>query len=92
MSHRQTARASSSVTWVISAYRARLAEPLLVDAGGVEQLVGDDRVEHPHAALVEDAHDRLLRAQLGGQALAELALACRRPSRRNSRVTWTRRR
>jgi hypothetical protein len=35
-----------------------LAEPLLVDAARVEVLVAEDRVVHPHAALVEDAEDR----------------------------------
>ena len=34
----------------------------------VEQLVVDDRVVHPHAALVEDAHDGLLALQLARPA------------------------
>ena len=42
----------------------RLAEPLLEHAGRVEQVVGNDRVEHAHAAFVEHAHDRLVAAQL----------------------------
>ena len=37
----------------------RLGQPLLVHAGREEQFVGNDRVVHAHAALVEDAHDRL---------------------------------
>ena len=40
---------------------------------GLQQVVGDDGVEHAHAAFVEHAHDRLLAAQLLGQRLAELA-------------------
>ena len=50
----------------------RLAEPLLEDAGRVQQVVGDDRVEHAHAAFVEDAHDRLVALQRRGELLAEL--------------------
>jgi hypothetical protein len=42
----------------------RLAQPLLVDPDRVNQLVIDDRVVHPHAALIEDAEDRPLGAQL----------------------------
>ena len=38
----------------------RLAEAFLEHAGAVQQFVGDDGVVHPHAALVEHAHDRLL--------------------------------
>ena len=38
----------------------RLAEPLLEHAGRMQQVVGNDRVEHAHAAFVEDAHDRLV--------------------------------
>ncbi len=41
-----------------------LAEPFLKEAGGVQEVVGDDGVEHPHAAFVEDAHDRLVGLQL----------------------------
>ena len=57
----------------------RLAEPLLEDAGGVEQVVGNDRVEHAHAAFVEDAHDRLVALERGG----ELAGRARRRRRAN---------
>ena len=34
----------------------------------MEKFVGDDRVVHPHASLVEDPHDRLLRAEPFGEA------------------------
>ena len=40
-----------------------LAQPLLVDACRVEKVIGDDRVEHAHAALVEHSHDDLLPPQ-----------------------------
>ena len=50
-----------------------LAEAFLEHAGRVEQVVGDDGVEHAHATLVEHAHDGLVAPQLGGQRLAELA-------------------
>ena len=42
----------------------RLAKPFLVDAGGVQEVVGNDRVEHPHATFVEYSHDRLVGSQL----------------------------
>jgi hypothetical protein len=45
----------------------RLAQALLVDARGIEQMIGNDGVEHPHAALVEHPHDGLLTAKLIGQ-------------------------
>ena len=50
-----------------------LAEAFLEHAGGVEQIVGDDGVEHAHAAFIKHAHDGLVALQLGGQCLAELA-------------------
>ena len=46
----------------------------------VEQLVVDDRVVHPHAALVEDADDRLLAAQLAGERRARARPPGRSPS------------
>ena len=49
-----------------------LAESLLEDARRVEEAVGNDRVEHPHAALVEHAHERLATAQVGGEFHAHL--------------------
>ncbi len=36
-------------------------------------MVRNDRVEHPHAPLVEHAHDRLLTHELRGERLAQLA-------------------
>ncbi|MGX1676407.1 hypothetical protein [Streptomyces sp. NPDC055400] len=51
-----------------------LRQPLLVDAERVEQLVVDDRVVHAHAALVEDADDGLVPAQLLGNGGAQRAL------------------
>ena len=46
-----------------------LAEPLLEDAGGVEEVVGNDGIEHSHAALVEDTHQRLAVAEVGRDRL-----------------------
>jgi hypothetical protein len=48
-----------------------LAEALLEDAGWVEQFVVDDRVVHPHAAFVEDAHDGFAMLQFSSEAGAE---------------------
>ena len=50
-----------------------LAEALLEDARRVQQVVGDDRVEHPHAAFVEHAEDGLSRRELLAEAGAERA-------------------
>ena len=50
----------------------RLAQPLLEDPGGVEKAVGNDRVVHPHAPLVEDPHEGLLFAELRGDPGADL--------------------
>ncbi len=49
-----------------------LAEPFLEDASRMQQFVGDDRVEHAHAAFVEDAHDELLVLELLRERLAGL--------------------
>ena len=38
----------------------RLAEPFLEDTGRVQQMIGNDRVEHAHATFVEDAQNGLL--------------------------------
>jgi hypothetical protein len=38
----------------------------------VQQLVGDDGVEHPHAAFIEHPHDGLAAPQIGGQRAADL--------------------
>ena len=48
--------------------QGRLAEPLLEHAGRVQQVVGNDGVEHAHATFVEHAHDGLFALQLFGQA------------------------
>ena len=40
-------------------HQRRLAQPLLEDSRGIDQLVVDDGVVHAHAALIEDAHDGL---------------------------------
>ena len=50
----------------------RLTETLLENPGGVEETIGDDRVVHPHAALVEDPHEGLLFAELRGDPGADL--------------------
>ena len=52
--------------------QGRLAEAFLEDAGGVQQLVGDDGIEHAHATLVEDAHDGFFVLQLLGQRVGQL--------------------
>ena len=66
-----------------------LRQALLVDAERVEQLVVEDRVVHAHAALVEDADDRLLVLQLLGERAARARPRGRRraPARSTSR-TW----
>ena len=46
-----------------------LAEPLLEAAGGVQQVIRDDRVEHAHAAFIEDAEDGFA----GAEATREVA-------------------
>ena len=56
-----------------------LAEALLIHAGRIEQRVGDDGVEHSHAALVEDAHDGLVAAELFGELRTELLRFARDP-------------
>ncbi len=48
-----------------------LAEAFFVDAGGVEEFVGDDGVEHSHAAFVEDAEDGFVFFEVAGEFLAE---------------------
>ena len=54
----------------------RLAQPLLVDACGIQQLIVDDGVVHAHAALVEDAHDGLAMLELARQFCAQLRACC----------------
>ena len=49
-----------------------MAQPLLEDPGGVEEPIGDDRVVHPHATLVEDPHEGLLFAELRGDPGTDL--------------------
>jgi hypothetical protein len=63
------------VTSRIAAYQRGLAEPLLVDAGGIHQRVFDDGVHHAHAAFVEDAEQRLLAEQFFGQRHAQRAFS-----------------
>ena len=48
-----------------------LAEAFLENAARVQRVIGDDRVEHAHAALVEHPHDRLLPHELRRELLAE---------------------
>ena len=43
----------------------------------MQQFVGDDGVEHAHAAFVEHAHDGLLLAEPAGGAPAELLVGQR---------------
>ncbi len=49
-----------------------LGEPLLEDAQRVDALVIEDGVVHTHAALIEDADDRLALAKLRGDGNPEL--------------------
>ena len=58
-----------------------LAEAFLEDAGGVEQLVGEDGVEHPHATLIEHAHDGLAPAEFAREAPPEAFLRRREGER-----------
>ena len=60
----------------------RLRQPLLEHARGMQQLVGDDRVIHPHATLVENPHDRLVALQLPRQPRAQFARFARQRQRR----------
>ena len=82
-------RASSSLDLRRFVVQGRLAEAFLEHAGRMEQVVGDDRVEHAHAAFVEHAHDRLVAAQTSRQA--ELRPRRGSPSEAPplQRVTWS---
>ena len=51
---------------------SRLREAFFEDACGVEQVVGDDGVEHAHAAFVKDAHNGFFALELFGECLSEL--------------------
>jgi len=55
-------------------HQRRLAQPLLVHAGRVEQFIIDDAVVHAHAALIEDAQDGLVMGDLAGQSAAQRRL------------------
>ena len=57
----------------------RLAESLFEHTRRMEQFVGDDRVEHSHASLIEHPHDRFFALQLLGQRGAQLAFGTREP-------------
>jgi hypothetical protein len=48
-----------------------LAEAFLEDAGGMQQFIGNDGVEHAHATLVKHAHDRLVRFELSCEGFAQ---------------------
>ena len=52
--------------------KGALAQPLLEHAAGMQRMIGDDGVEHAHAALVEHAHDGLVLLQVLRQAFAKL--------------------
>ena len=69
--------------------QGRLAEPFLEYAGGVQQVIGNDRVEHAHAALVEHAHDGSFAPQLLGQCLAQPPLLGRERDYLASGTTWS---
>ena len=58
-------------------HQGRLAEPFLVNARGIEQIVLDDGVIHPHAAFIEDAENCFARLQIAGQRRAQLPLRSR---------------
>ena len=58
-SQSRTARASASVARAHRGEEGGLAQPFLVNAGGMQQFVGNDGIEHAHAPFVENAHDRL---------------------------------
>ena len=44
-----------------------LAQALFENPRRMQQLIGDDGVEHPHAAFVEHAHDRLAFSKAPGE-------------------------
>ncbi len=46
--------------------KGRLGQTLLEDSTLEEQFVGNDSVIHAHAALIKDAHDGFLSAQIRG--------------------------
>ena len=52
-----------------------LTQPLLEESERVQQMIGDDRVVHPHAAFVEHAEDGLVRLE----RVAERGAAIERP-------------
>ena len=52
----------------------RLTEPLLENAGGIEEFVGDDGVEHAHAAFVEHTHDGFAFRELASHASAQFLI------------------
>ena len=51
-----------------------LAEPFFEDTGWIQQVVGNDGIEHSHAPFVEHAHDRLVALKLFSKALTQLLL------------------
>ena len=73
----RTACASASVTAGHGGHQGRLAEPFLINPGGIEQIILDDGVIHAHAALIEDAEDCLARLEIAGQRRAQLPLRSR---------------
>ena len=48
-----------------------MAEELFEYACGIEQMAGDDGVEHTHAAFIEDSHDGFIPAQLIGEPVSD---------------------
>src|SRR6266550_2972069 len=52
----------------------RLTEPLLENARGIEKFVGDDGVEHAHAAFVEHTHNGLALLELAPDASAQFLI------------------
>ena len=61
--------------------QGRLRESLLEEAHPMEQVVGDDRVVHPHAAFVEDSEDRLVAGELFSQRESPRAVGFERRER-----------
>ena len=48
-----------------------MTKPLLVDANGIEQFIGDDGVVHAHASLVEYPHDGFITFELAPKFSAQ---------------------
>ena len=53
--------------------KGRLAEPLFKNASRVQQVIGNDGVEHSHAAFIKDTHQHLAAAEVLRDVPGDLA-------------------